>query len=109
MFTGLWLLDAREEVRASPWLAICSDRSMANSAPLTRYATRKLTRRLSRSLPWVGGVIALATIGSAMRRKGIVRGIIHSALDAIPYVGAAKNMTEAVRGRDFLADKVSVP
>ena len=79
---------------------------MVNSAPLTRYAGRKVARRLSRSLPWIGGVIALATIGSAMRRKGIVRGAIHSALDAIPFVGAAKNVTEAVRGRDFIPDKV---
>jgi len=78
---------------------------MAKSAPLTRYATRKLTRRLSRSIPWIGGVIALATVGSAIRRKGVVRGILHSALDAIPYVGAAKNMSEAARGRDFIPDK----
>ena len=80
---------------------------MAKSAPLTRYATRKLTRRLSRSIPWIGGVIAIATVGSAMRRKGIVRGIMHSALDAIPFVGAAKNVTEAARGRDFFPDKVT--
>lgn len=79
---------------------------MANARPITRYATRKLTRRLSRSLPWIGGVIALATIGSAMRRKGIFRGAIHSALDAIPFVGAAKNLTEAARGRDFIQDRV---
>ena len=82
---------------------------MANARPLTRYAGRKLTRRLSRSLPWIGGVIALATIGSAMRRKGIVRGAVHSVLDAIPYVGAAKNIAEATRGRDFIPDKVSSP
>lgn len=78
---------------------------MANARPLTRYASRKLTRRLSRSLPWIGGVIALATLGSAMRRKGIVRGALHSALDAIPFVGAAKNITEAARGRDFIPDR----
>ena len=51
-------------------------------------------------------MIALATIGSAIRRKGMVRGVIHSALDAIPWVGGAKNVAEAVRGRDFFPDKV---
>lgn len=50
-------------------------------------------------------MIALATLGSAMRRKGIVRGAIHSALDAIPFLGAAKNITEAARGRDFIPDR----
>jgi len=79
---------------------------MANTGTITRYAGRKLTRRLTRSLPWVGGVIALATIGSAMRRKGIVRGALNSALDAIPFVGAAKNITEAARGRDFIPDRI---
>ena len=78
---------------------------MAKSGPVTRYAGRKLTKRLSRSLPWIGGIIAIATIGSAMRRKGVVRGALHTALDAIPYLGAAKNMTEAARGRDFFPDK----
>ena len=82
---------------------------MANAGPLTRYAGRKLTRRLSRSLPWIGGVIALATIGSAMRRKGVARGALHSALDAIPYLGAVKNLAEATRGRDFIPDKVNSP
>ena len=80
----------------------------AMARPLTRYAGRKLTRRLSRSLPWIGGIIAVATIGSAMRRKGIVRGAIHTVLDAIPYVGAAKNVAETARGRDFIPDKVSL-
>jgi hypothetical protein len=81
---------------------------MANALPLTRYAGRKLTRRLSRSLPWIGAIIAVAAIGSAMRRKGVVRGAIHTVLDAIPYVGAAKNIAETVRGRDFIPDRVSL-
>jgi hypothetical protein len=46
------------------------------------------------------------TLSSAIRRKGVVRGAIHSALDAIPFVGGAKNIAEAVRGRDFLPDRV---
>lgn len=51
-------------------------------------------------------MIALATLGSAIRRKGLVRGTIHSGLDAIPFVGGAKNLAEMARGRDFLPDKV---
>ena len=70
-----------------------------------QYAGRKLTKRLIRSVPWVGGVVAIATIGQAIRQKGVWKGSLHSALDAIPYVGGAKNLAEAVRGRDFLPDK----
>jgi hypothetical protein len=80
--------------------------AMANPRPLTNYAGRKIARRLARSIPWIGAVIALVTLGSAVRRKGLLRGTLHSGLDAIPYVGGAKNLAELVRGRDFLPDKV---
>ena len=79
---------------------------MANPRPLTNYAGRKIARRLGRSLPWIGAVIALATLGSAIRRKGLFRGALHSGLDAIPYVGGAKNVAELARGRDFFPDRV---
>ena len=78
---------------------------MAKLRPVRQYAGRKLTKRLTRSIPWVGAVIAVATIGSAIRHKGLVRGAIHSGLDAIPFLGAAKNVAETVRGRDFIPDR----
>ena len=78
---------------------------MANTRRITNYAGRKLARRLTRSIPWIGAVIALATLASAIRRKGFVRGTIHSGLDAIPFVGGAKNVAEVVRGRDFFPDR----
>jgi hypothetical protein len=78
-------------------------------AKLQSYATRTLTRRLTRSIPYIGAVVAIATLGSAIRRKGWVRGAIHSGLDAIPFVGAAKNLAEVARGGDFLADRSSAP
>ena len=78
---------------------------MAATKQLKSYAGRKLTRRLTRSIPWIGAFIALATLGSAIRRKGWVRGALHSGLDAVPYLGGAKNLAEAARGRDFFADR----
>ena len=82
---------------------------MATTRSIQTYAGLKLARRLSRSIPWIGAFIALATIGSAMRRKGPLRGVVHAGLDAIPFVGGAKNLAEAVRGRDFLPDKQLPP
>jgi hypothetical protein len=36
-----------------------------------------------------------------------VRGAIHSGLDAIPFVGGAKNLAELARGRDFFPDRIA--
>ena len=71
-----------------------------------------MSRRASKSLPWVGAAIALATVVGTMKRKGVLRGGLDTALNALPVVGAMKNVAEAVRGRDFIADRtpaVSVP
>jgi len=81
---------------------------MAATKLLRQFATRKVARRLSRSLPWIGGAIAIVTVVGAVRRKGFVGGTMHTALDAIPYVGAAKNLAEAVRGRDFIPDRFTL-
>lgn len=70
-----------------------------------RYGERRLKRRVARSLPWVGGVIALATLAGAIRRKGWIGGSLNTALDAIPFVGGAKNIAEVYRGRDFIRDR----
>jgi hypothetical protein len=70
-----------------------------------QYARGRLIRRLSRSMPWIGGLVALAAIGTAVRRKGLFRGALDTALDATPGVGAVKNAVEAIRGRDFIRDK----
>jgi len=78
---------------------------MAISRQLGQYAGRRITRRLYRSMPWIGGVIALATLGSAIRRKGLLGGTVDTALDFIPIVGGAKNLAEIGRGRDFIRDK----
>ena len=72
---------------------------------LKQYAGRKLTRRLTRSVPWIGGVVALVTIGAAIKRKGFFGGTLDTALDMIPFVGGAKNLVEVGRGRDFIRDK----
>jgi hypothetical protein len=78
---------------------------MSKTIKLRNYAGRKLARRLTRSIPYVGAAIALITIGSAIRRKGLFGGTVHSGLDAIPFVGGAKNIAEAIRGRDFIPDR----
>ena len=56
-------------------------------------------------LPFGGTAVAIILVGSDIRQKGVVNGVINSAIDAIPFVGLAKNGIEIVRGKDFIADK----
>jgi hypothetical protein len=74
---------------------------------VVRWGSSRLSRRLTRSVPLLGGLLAVATVGAAMRRKGVVRGVTDTALDAMPFVGAAKLLVETLRGRDLIAARTS--
>jgi Pre-toxin TG len=78
---------------------------MAVTSQLRQYAASRATKRLYRAVPWIGGLVALATLGAAVRRKGLLGGSADTVLDFIPFVGGAKNLAEAARGRDFIRDK----
>ncbi|MBX3292894.1 MAG: hypothetical protein KF881_08395 [Acidobacteria bacterium] len=71
---------------------------------LLRAGGWQIVKRGARSLPFGGTFIVLALVGSDIRKKGVVRGLVNSGLDAIPVIGLAKNAVELVRG-DFIADK----
>lgn len=75
---------------------------------IARWGGAKLSRRMARSLPWLGAAIAVATAASTIRRKGVISGTLDTGLNAIPLVGAAKNALEIVRGRDFFPDRYGV-
>lgn len=66
---------------------------------------RRVAVKLARAIPWIGAVIALATLASSVRRKGVVGGTMDTALNAIPFVGGAKSIAEVIRGRDFIRDR----
>ena len=70
-----------------------------------RWGSARLSRRVARSLPWIGAAIAIVTVASTMRRKGVISGALDSGLNAVPFVGLAKNVVEVARGRDFFPDR----
>jgi len=70
-----------------------------------QYGQRRVARKMLRAVPWLGGLVALVTVGQAIRRKGAIGGTVDTALDFIPWVGGLKNTAEAVRGRDFIHDR----
>jgi hypothetical protein len=59
-----------------------------------KWAGRKLARRLGKSVPILGAAVAAAYLAHSVRRKGLFGGIAHTALDALPIVGAVKNGIE---------------
>jgi hypothetical protein len=77
------------------------------SRQIREYATRRATRRLTRAVPYFGAVVALLTLGGAIRRKGWFAGALDVALDFTPVVGTLKNLAEIGRGHDFIRDKTA--
>ena len=78
---------------------------MTMTQKVAQWGGARMSSRLSRSLPVIGAAIAVVTVASAMRRKGVISGALDSALNAVPFFGAAKNAVEVVRGRDFFPDR----
>jgi hypothetical protein len=67
---------------------------MTRGRKLGRWAGRRLARRLGKSVPILGAAVAVAYLAHSVRRKGLFGGLAHTALDALPIVGAVKNGIE---------------
>ena len=64
-----------------------------------------MAKRAAKMLPFGGAAVVLFLVGSDIRKKGVAKGLLNSGIDAIPFVGLAKNAVELFRG-DFIPDKV---
>ena len=63
-----------------------------------------LVKRGAKMIPFGGTVIAVGLVGHDIKKKGVVKGVVNSGIDAIPFVGLAKNAVEIFTG-DFIPDK----
>ena len=61
-------------------------------------------KRVAKAVPYLGTVMAIGLVGYDIKKKGVVKGVINSGLDAIPFVGMGKNILEFFTG-DLLPDK----
>ena len=61
-------------------------------------------KRIAKAVPYLGTAMAIGMVGYNIRQKGVVRGVLNSALDAIPFVGTGKNVLEYFTG-DLLPDR----
>ena len=64
----------------------------------------QVAKRVAKSVPFGGTAVAVLLVGNDIKNKGVFKGIVNSGIDAIPFVGLAKNAVELVRG-DFIPDK----
>jgi len=63
-------------------------------------------KRFAKMMPFGGTFVVAALILDDVRRKGLIGGIVNSGIDAVPFVGIAKNGAEIVFG-DLIPDKTS--
>lgn len=64
----------------------------------------QVAKRAARAVPFGGTAVVIFLVGSDIKKKGVIKGLANSGLDAIPFVGLAKNAVELFRG-DFIPDK----
>ncbi len=64
----------------------------------------QLAKRVAKMVPFGGTVIAVGLVGHDVKNKGLVKGVLNSGIDAIPFVGLTKNAVELFTG-DFIPDK----
>ncbi len=71
---------------------------------IARVGGWQLFKRGAKMLPFGGTIVVATLVGSDIRRKGLLGGLVNSGLDAVPFVGLLKNGVELIRG-DFIPDK----
>lgn len=81
-----------------------SDKNPSLTRKLAQAGGWKLARRVAKSVPYVGSAMAIGMIGYDIKRKGLVKGVLNTGLDAIPFVGTGKNIVEFFTG-DLFSDK----
>jgi hypothetical protein len=59
-----------------------------------RWAALKIVKRVGKAIPFIGGLVAVGLLAHAVKRKGVVGGVVDTTLDAIPFVGLVKNGIE---------------
>ncbi len=63
-----------------------------------------IAKRVAKSIPYVGSAVAIGLVGYDIKKKGVVKGVLNSGIDAIPFVGLGKNIVEFFAG-DIFPDK----
>ena len=71
---------------------------------IIQAGSARVAVKAAKTIPIIGTAVAISLVGYEIKKKGLIKGLINTALDATPFVGVAKNAIELVTG-DWLADK----
>ena len=71
---------------------------------LLRAGGTRIVRKVGKAMPVVGTAVVISMTAYEIKKKGLVRGIVNTALDATPVLGTAKNVIEVFTG-DWLPDR----
>ena len=64
----------------------------------------RVARKVGKSVPLLGTAVVIGLMGYEIKKKGLMKGVVNTALDATPVLGTAKNVIELFTG-DWLRDK----
>lgn len=64
----------------------------------------RMAIKAAKSMPVVGTAVAIGLVGYEVKKKGLIKGVVNTALDATPVLGVTKNAIELITG-DWLPDK----
>lgn len=71
---------------------------------IIQASSARVAVKAAKTIPVIGTVVAIGLVGYEVKKKGLIKGLVNTALDATPFVGMAKNAIELFTG-DWLADK----
>ena len=80
--------------------------SMAESHKkrIAKKSGLEVVKKLLKMIPIIGPVFSVGFAGHDIKKKGLIPGAVHVALDVTPVVGTAKNVVEIFTG-DWIPDK----
>lgn len=91
-------------IKASIMKKEMADRKSEFKRKIVHAGGWQVAKRVAKTIPLGGTAVAIALVGTDIKKKGVIKGLLNSGIDAIPVVGLAKNAVELVRG-DFIPDK----
>ena len=71
---------------------------------IIRAGGARIAVRAAKTIPVVGAAVAIGLVGYEIKKKGLIKGVVNTALDATPVLGATKNAIEIFTG-DWFSDK----
>ena len=71
---------------------------------IAKKGSLEVFKKVLKMIPIIGPVFSVGFAGYDIKKKGLIPGAVHVALDVTPVVGTAKNVVEIFTG-DWIPDK----